>query len=394
MATQKTVLRIFAASPSDVSDERKLLRDVINELNTTRLLEKSTLLELIDWEHVYPDIGEDAQAVINSQIPQDYDIFIGIMWNRIGTRTGRAESGTIEEFERAKARHDKNPENVHVMMYFKTVPPQDMEDFDPMQFQKVRDFRSRLEQKERALYRKFSDAEDFTRLARMNLSVLLSKHNENVHEHETNLDSIDGEYVQKQKHKNEQGLLDLQEIWEEEEEILVDIAHRLGDAIRQIGAKAQQRQKQIQPLVAHGKSNLSFDEKKNLRSEIKRVLGLTANDINGFVAQVKQELSLFREHIDRGVDAFTRTVPIHIEMHKRKNSPEVMGLKDSIIGMRDAMTGMIKSMEELYDSFDSFSRLSTNLIRSTRNARNIIREIITVAEGAINSLEQALEIIS
>ena|SRR3989337_1199459 len=30
--------------------------------------------------HTYPGIGEDAQDVINKQIDDDYDIFIGLMW--------------------------------------------------------------------------------------------------------------------------------------------------------------------------------------------------------------------------------------------------------------------------------------------------------------------------
>src|SRR5687768_17874850 len=40
-------------------------------------------LELVSWEtHTYPAFGDDAQAVINDQIADDYDISIGIMWTR------------------------------------------------------------------------------------------------------------------------------------------------------------------------------------------------------------------------------------------------------------------------------------------------------------------------
>ena len=66
-------------------------------------------LELVRWEtHVRPGIAADAQAVVNPQIGP-YDLFIGILWNRFGTPTGRAESGTREEFDQAYARWQHDP---------------------------------------------------------------------------------------------------------------------------------------------------------------------------------------------------------------------------------------------------------------------------------------------
>lgn len=123
MARHEHVLSIFVASPSDVADERSRLEDVVRELNITWSRELGLRLELVRWEtHAYPDFGVDPQAVINNQIPDDFDIFIGVMWCRYGTPTNRAESGTIEEFKRAKARHDADPESVGLMVYFKDEP--------------------------------------------------------------------------------------------------------------------------------------------------------------------------------------------------------------------------------------------------------------------------------
>jgi len=33
----------------------------------------------------------------------NYALFVGVMWNRLGTATPRGASGTVEEFERAVA---------------------------------------------------------------------------------------------------------------------------------------------------------------------------------------------------------------------------------------------------------------------------------------------------
>jgi hypothetical protein len=103
MPRQKKVITIFVASPNDVVDERTKLEEVINELNITWSRNIGLRFDLVRWEtHAFPGIGDDPQDVINEQIPDDYDIFIGIMWCRFGTPTGRAGSGTAEEFQRAK----------------------------------------------------------------------------------------------------------------------------------------------------------------------------------------------------------------------------------------------------------------------------------------------------
>ena len=97
-------VRIFVASPSDVQSEREQLAKVINELNLTITAiapEKRVLLELVRWEtHVSPSLGRDPQDVVNRQIGE-YDLFVGILWKRMGTPTAVATSGTEEEFNRA-----------------------------------------------------------------------------------------------------------------------------------------------------------------------------------------------------------------------------------------------------------------------------------------------------
>src|SRR5450759_4663688 len=97
MSEQVQKIRIFVASPGDVGKEREGLKDVVQELNTTIAPYKGLALELVKWEtHATPNMGR-AQGVINSQLGE-YDIFVGLMWKRFGTPTGKAEYGTEEEF--------------------------------------------------------------------------------------------------------------------------------------------------------------------------------------------------------------------------------------------------------------------------------------------------------
>lgn len=56
------------------------MRIVVKELNLTVGSEAGVRLELIRWEtDAYPGFGSESQAVIDQQVGDDYDIFIGIV---------------------------------------------------------------------------------------------------------------------------------------------------------------------------------------------------------------------------------------------------------------------------------------------------------------------------
>ena len=80
---------------------------MIRQLNSTIGESEDATIALVRWEtHAWPGFGEDAQAVINRQI-EPGDIFVGILWRRIGTATKRHLSGTIEELHRAYGSWEK-----------------------------------------------------------------------------------------------------------------------------------------------------------------------------------------------------------------------------------------------------------------------------------------------
>jgi cell division GTPase FtsZ len=97
-------LKVFLASPSDVAEEREAVRRVIDELNLQHASRWGTHLELVRWEtHAVPSMGRAQEVIATSSKLDEIDIFIGILWSRLGTPTGVAESGTVEEFEEAYA---------------------------------------------------------------------------------------------------------------------------------------------------------------------------------------------------------------------------------------------------------------------------------------------------
>ena len=168
MPRKEISLSVFVASPSDVSEERDRLDAIIQEINSTHARRTGVRLDLLRWERdASPEIGKDAQAVINEQIPP-CDIFIGILWHTIGSPTKRAESGTIEEFELAKKRYDENPNSVRIMLYFKTTAPLLLAEIDPDQHKRVANFKSRV--REAGLYGEFATADDFANQVQRHLT--------------------------------------------------------------------------------------------------------------------------------------------------------------------------------------------------------------------------------
>jgi hypothetical protein len=100
MPYEATVYNVFIASPSDVLPERDFARQVIYEWNAVHAEAERAILQPIGWEtHSFPDMGDRAQGIINRQILAKSDILVAIFWYRLGTATGVAESGTIEEIE-------------------------------------------------------------------------------------------------------------------------------------------------------------------------------------------------------------------------------------------------------------------------------------------------------
>jgi hypothetical protein len=122
------------ASPSDVEQERRIAKEVVYYWNSLHSLTTKIVLEPINWEtHSSPEMGDRPQAIINKQMLKNADLLIGIFWTRLGTPTGKADSGTVEEIqEHIKA-------SKPAMIYFSKQPVV-LESVDNDQYQKLKKF--------------------------------------------------------------------------------------------------------------------------------------------------------------------------------------------------------------------------------------------------------------
>lgn len=155
------------ASPGDVSEERKIAREIILDWNNIHSFSRKIVLLPVGWElNTFPSMGERPQKIINGQILKDADILIGIFWTRIGTPTGKATSGTVEEIE------EHINSGKPAMLYFSNQPvvPSSI---DNEQYQAITKLKN--DYQTRGLTNDFNSPEDFKIKFQRHLTMLLNK---------------------------------------------------------------------------------------------------------------------------------------------------------------------------------------------------------------------------
>ncbi|MGX7952399.1 DUF4062 domain-containing protein [Tsuneonella sp. HG249] len=160
MADLRSVIRVFLASPSDLTDERKAAKRVCDEANLNLANPFGYHVDLVGWEETVTGFGRP-QELINKDLDQ-CDRFFGVLWKRWGTKPGPDspyESGFEEEFRRTVARREGG-QNVQIGLFLKEIDQDSLKDPGD-QLKKVVAFRDELNADQRVYYETFADPRDF-----------------------------------------------------------------------------------------------------------------------------------------------------------------------------------------------------------------------------------------
>lgn len=147
-------LRVFMASPGDLTDERDALRDLERRLNAM-FRGRSVRVSIEGWEEVLPDAGSP-QDLINPLV-HDCDVLVGLLNMRWGTPTDNDSSGFSEEFNIALKRRKESGVTPAIGMYFRDIDPERLRDKGP-QLESVLAFKERVEAERLVLHKPFSSA--------------------------------------------------------------------------------------------------------------------------------------------------------------------------------------------------------------------------------------------
>ena len=165
MPSTRKILRAFLASPGDLQDERRAIRDVIVEFNESWADELGYQVELLGWEETVAGYGRP-QHLINQEVDR-CDLFIGMIWKRWGTPpsgSGEFTSGFHEEFRQSMIRREQSG-NPEISLFFKTISEEFM--IDPGDdLKRVLEFKEQIISEKKILFQKFSTVRDIEGLVR------------------------------------------------------------------------------------------------------------------------------------------------------------------------------------------------------------------------------------
>ncbi|SEO08593.1 hypothetical protein SAMN05192574_105249 [Mucilaginibacter gossypiicola] len=119
-------VRVFISCPGDVTEEKDMVRAIIDSINNTLFITNSSIrFKALDWRDIVAKMDGRAQEQIN-EVFSDYDIYLGMLWMRFGTPTGAInpdtnteyQSGTEEEFRLALLKY-RNGQQINMYLFFK-----------------------------------------------------------------------------------------------------------------------------------------------------------------------------------------------------------------------------------------------------------------------------------
>ena len=391
MPQSLVVLRVLISSPSDLNDERELLAETIDELNATWRRSGNVQLVPVRWEtDVRPALGPDAQAVINQQIGDDYDIFVGIMGARFGTPTGRAESGTEEEFGRAVERFQRDPTRVSVMLYFKDAAPTSLSEIDPDQLSKVQQFQEKT--KTLGLIRMFKTRDEFARLMRMHLSQEVQEWSRRLvadtrgaEQHVSNKvaqqSTAPNDILDEQNQcVDEEGYLDLIEQGADAMEEFTHTVERMAGAVNEVGSRA------VEQSAAMEEAKLTGDVRV-----MKRVSNQMASFMNEFAARLEAEIPIFSAGGKRAIDCYTRAIGM---AEITGETPEQMSNAIAAVeGLISSHGGAITNHRQLRDTIAGLPRITTAFNKAKRHTVAALSQLLEETEKSVRLNRELLEIL-
>ncbi|TWB92150.1 hypothetical protein FBZ93_112220 [Bradyrhizobium macuxiense] len=287
--------RVVVASPSDVLNSRRAVFDGIYELN--RALETQRIsVRGMGWEeYVTPGIGTGAQDVINKQLLRDYDILVAVFGVKLGTPTGRALSGTVEEIEHAIANTANPMGQYRVQAYFlDKIDSASSISIDELK--RVEDFRRQLEP-QGVLYRVFKTEDELQQEVRVNIQRAILEYL-NKARHSTPLSQVTHPPAREQEAEvsthgdDDAGLLDIQEEGEEAVAAATRAVNRISEVIHEIGEATNHQTSELEKL-----SLASAKEKKNAINEYATFIEERASTLKKESAIARQNFTIFAQAV-------------------------------------------------------------------------------------------------
>lgn len=379
MAKNVTKYSIFLGSPSDLEEERVEVENAIKELNIIYGNRNNLILDVLKWEtHSAPGVTESyTQNIINEDIGQDYDIFIGLIWQKFGTKTNVANSGTEEEFLNALKRF-KNKENIQILFYFKNKAPLALSDINPEELLKINNFKKVLKDNN-VFYGSFNDLDEL----KANLRIHLPKRIDNLVNNSIRIDEslividdvinhdIDDNCVLEEDFGLFDYLIEFERLLSNSTIALT----KINDSTNIIGIEMGRKADEIERFAQYPNPN------KNLIVELFKRISKIMND---YSERIKVEnivfYSNFKDAIDIGLKYVNSMEYLDRDQYKENLEATLEATED----LQKNIPLAIKGMSGLHNSVKSLPNLQSNLNASKRGLDKQLDEFIFSLKGVNN----------
>lgn len=384
MANKITDIAVFISCPGNLNELRGVAEKAIEEVSETLKVTHSYVLTPISWkEDIVPGVGTDGQDVINSQTIGKYDIYLGIMGAKFGTKTPRAGSGTEEEFDLAIHAYHKDPTKIRILFYLQAFGVNPFE-IDPDELKKVQQFQKKL-QKEGILYNELPNLDEALKNLKAHLLLLvndewddamtcwktpISAHVSQVAQVMTHSSDVSSEttvdnplLVPNDDSIEQLGLLDFMLIGNQEVVTASASVAKIGSNLEELTKATQER------VASIGGGNITN------AADMARLVNIYSSDIDAFLQKSRGEMANAKYHLFRGcelIEAYYRqTTELNLPTSEAASGvivavdgiePELKRFRNSVleakngVGKLPPMTKKFKvSQRRLVDYFDEVS---------------------------------------
>lgn len=385
------LVSVFLASPTDVDNERQVVDFTIIEWNQRHSRDKGVMFDLIKWDNVAAGFGADGQDVVNNEIGDNYDLLIVVIWQRIGLETPRAQSGTVEEYERARARI-MDGKDVEIAIYFKDVPI-NFRTADIDQIKYVKEFESKVHQ-DGALSKKFKDEDSL----KLNINFLLDKVSRNINQGNSissisvlplagngGSSSVESE-VELEDDSDEPGLWDVIEVFGSYAEKASEFLNQSTMQLEEMSEVTNESTAEIEEINKFGEGSPKVMRPILLKigTSMDKYSEFLENNIAGYAENTNSMVESIRSLIDISYD-FVR------DDSRQQSLEEAIKLRDSLKDMSNSISEALTSFIDMKLSVLSTPRLTTNFNTSRRRLARNTENLIAVLTSDKILVEQAVD---
>ena len=291
---------VFISSPSDVALERDAVQEAIDLINHIVGSKEGFRLSSLRWEKdVTSQIGSHPQEIINQQIGDEFDIFVGILCSRFGQKTESYNSGTEEEFSRAYERHGNQTNSPEILFYFKD-PRKSEERIDAQQLLKVSEFKEKIG--DLGIYEEFDTPDSLKTMAAAGLTKAIerlrkseatdgqsSKQEKQKRSHNP---VTDGALININEFDEDIGLMELSDIVFDALENFTDILGTMARATERLGGRMETRTDEISKIKSTGNARRDQKAFKPIIEKVAAEMQRFSHILDQSIPDAKQEFSL------------------------------------------------------------------------------------------------------